>query len=389
MKEDVQEPAWAAILSLTLGTFALVTSEFLPASLLSPMAADLHISEGVAGQAVTVTALVGALVAPTIAIATRRFDRRHVMLTLSALLIMSNSIVSLSQSIQTLLVARIFLGTALAGFWAMSAAMAARLVPAPSMAKAMSLIFAGASAATVCAVPTGAFIGAIAGWRTVFVIGAVLGAVALIAQMIYLPRMRPTDAPTFGTLRDVALRPRVKLGLVAVVLIASGHFAGFTYIRPLLERMPELSASTLSAFLLVFGLAGFAGNFAGGWLVDRSLRVTVAAAPLLLGAATISLAAATDSITHRALLVTLWGFAFGAVPIGLQTWMARAAPDHLEAVGGLFIATFQVAIAFGAGAGGVIADLLGIPIAVSCGGAVAAGAGILIWRSSISAVDPS
>jgi DHA1 family purine ribonucleoside efflux pump-like MFS transporter len=69
--------------------------------------------------------------------------------------------------------------------------------------------------------------------------------------------------------------------------------------------------------------------------------------------------------------------------------MARAAPDHLEAVGGLFIATFQVAIAFGAGAGGVIADLLGIPIAVSCGGAVAAGAGILIWRSSISAVDPS
>jgi DHA1 family purine ribonucleoside efflux pump-like MFS transporter len=206
VKEDVQEPAWAAILSLTLGTFALVTSEFLPASLLSPMAADLHISEGVAGQAVTVTALVGALVAPTIAIATRRFDRRHVMLTLSALLIMSNSMVSLSQSIQTLLVARIFLGTALAGFWAMSAAMAARLVPAPSMAKAMSLIFAGASAATVCAVPTGAFIGAIAGWRTVFVIGAVLGAVALIAQMIYLPRMRPTDAPTFGTLRDVALR---------------------------------------------------------------------------------------------------------------------------------------------------------------------------------------
>jgi DHA1 family purine ribonucleoside efflux pump-like MFS transporter len=69
--------------------------------------------------------------------------------------------------------------------------------------------------------------------------------------------------------------------------------------------------------------------------------------------------------------------------------MARAAPDNLEAVGGLFIATFQISIAFGAGLGGVIADLLGVRIAVSCGGAIAALAGVLIGRSSIPEKDLS
>ena len=49
-------PAWGGVLSMTLGVFALVGAEFLPASLLTPMAADLGISEGMAGQAVTATA---------------------------------------------------------------------------------------------------------------------------------------------------------------------------------------------------------------------------------------------------------------------------------------------------------------------------------------------
>ena len=145
VNRNVGEPAWAAVLALAFGTFALVTSEFLPASLLSPIACDLRISEGVAGQAVTVTALVGAIVAPTIAIITRKFDRRYVVLALSVLLIVSNSVASLSQGLWTLLIARVFLGIALAGFWAMAAALAARLVPATAVAKAMSLIFGGAS----------------------------------------------------------------------------------------------------------------------------------------------------------------------------------------------------------------------------------------------------
>src|SRR5688572_16895960 len=131
-------PAWGAVASLTLGVFGLVTAEFLPASLLTPLARDLGISEGTAGQAVTATAVVGAIAAPTMAIITRRIDRRLVMWGLTLLLIGSSLLSALAWSLPVLLSARVLLGIALGGFWSMSAAVTLRLVPAHLFPRAMS-----------------------------------------------------------------------------------------------------------------------------------------------------------------------------------------------------------------------------------------------------------
>ena len=54
--DHAEQPAWGAVTSLALGVFSLVTAEFLPASLLTPMAATFRVSEALVGQAVTVTA---------------------------------------------------------------------------------------------------------------------------------------------------------------------------------------------------------------------------------------------------------------------------------------------------------------------------------------------
>jgi predicted MFS family arabinose efflux permease len=328
-------PAWLGVGSLALGTLALVTSEFLPASLLSRMGQDLDVSQGLAGQTVTATALMGAIVAPTISIVTRRLDRRFVIWGLTTLLVVSNGLVCATTNFWVTLLARLLLGIALAGFWSMAAATASRLVPPQTVAKAMSLILAGVSVATVCATPAGAFIGEIWGWRVAFALAGILGTVALIAQMAWLPKLPATAPASVSTLIHVSRRSRVRLGLIAVVFTAAGHFAGFTFVRPFLEQVPHMSAWLLSVSLLAFGLAGLAGNLVGGFGVDRSLRLTVAAAPLILGIATISLAFFGSGLLVSIAMVTIWGFAFGGVPIGLQTWMARAAPDHLESVGGL------------------------------------------------------
>ena len=152
---------WPALVSLTLGVFGLVTAEFLPASLLTAMAADLGVSEGAAGQAVTATALVGAVAAPTMPLLTRRFDRRHVMLALTLLLLASNGLALFAHSLARLLVARVVLGVALGGFWSMAAALALRLVPETMFARAMALVLSGVSVATVCAAPVGAWMGAL------------------------------------------------------------------------------------------------------------------------------------------------------------------------------------------------------------------------------------
>lgn len=362
------DPAWGAVVSLALGVFGLVTAEFLPASLLTPMARDLGITEGTAGQAVTATAVVGAIAAPTMAIVTRRLDRKILMWILTALLIASSLAAAFANSLGTLLMARVALGVALGGFWAMSGAMTMRLVPARLLPRAMSIILAGVSVATVCAAPVGAYVGDVWGWRTAFLIAAVVGVVTLLAQVATLPNLPPTGVAGLRTLVAVARRPPLWIGLIFILLIASGHFAGFTYVRAFLEKVPVLDVGAISLVLLAFGIGGFFGNLIGGVLVARSLKMAAGLAPLLIAVSTLVLLVFGASPATSAIAVTAWGFAFGAIPVSVQTWMLRAAPDEAESAGGLMVTAFQVAIAAGAIVGGVLVDNAGVASAFGYAG---------------------
>lgn len=356
---DEASPAWAAVVSLSLGVFGLVTAEFLPVSLLTPLAGDLGISVGAAGQAVTATAVVGAIVAPTMAIMTRGVDRRYVMWAFSLGLLVSNLIAAFATNFAMLLTARIILGVALGGFWSMAAAMAMRLVPMRLVPRAMSIILTGVSFATVSAAPIGAYIGDVWGWRTAFFSAAGVGLLALIAQLATLPSLPPIGSPSIATLLALLKRPSLRLALFTVLLAVSGHFAGFTYIRPLLEEVPMLSVTSISLVLLGFGIGGFFGNFAGAFLLERSLRVEVALGAFAIGLMAVLLILFGASPWLAAIAVTIWGFAFSMLPVGLSTWMVRAAPDEAEGAGGLLVATFQIAIASGALLGGVFVDGFG------------------------------
>ena len=345
--------------SLSLGVFGLVTAEFLPASLLTAMAADLHVSVGAAGQAVTATALVGAVAAPAVPLLTRRLDRRWVLLALTALLLLSNVLASTAQSLGVLLAGRVVLGVALGGFWSMAAALTMRLVPAPLFPRAMSLVLTGVSIATVCAAPVGAWMGELWGWRSAFVAAGAVGVLAFAVQLITLPALPPHGESSLRAMGELFTRPAVRFALLAVLLVISGHFAGFTYIRAVMEQVTRLPVEAISAVLLGYGIGGFFGNFAGGWLAGRSERHAIAAGGALIVLLAASLLVAGSSPVVTAVAVSLWGFAFGAFPVGFQTWIVRAAPDQAEAAGGLIVAAFQIAIASGAIGGGLLVDHVG------------------------------
>lgn len=377
------EPAarWAGVASLSLGVFALVTAEFLPVSLLTPMASDLGVTDGAAGQAVTATALVAAVAAPVIPLATRRLDRKRVLLALTSLLLASNVLAVLATSLPALLLARVLLGVGLGGFWAMAAALALRLVPANLFARAMALVLTGVSIATVCAAPIGAWMGEQWGWRSAFVAASVLSAFTLAAQFAALPPLPPRDRPDLRVLLELLGRRGVRVALLAVLLVISGHFAGFTYIRPLMEKVTHADVQTVSAVLLGYGIGGFFGNFAGGWITERSERWSIVAGASLIAVLALALLTGAGSAGLTAVAVTLWGFAFGAFPVGFQTWIVRAAPDHAEGASGLLVAAFQVAIASGAIGGGVLVDRVG-PLGAPAFMATAMALGTwLTWRS--------
>ena len=374
-----ERPAWSGVAALSLSVFGLVTAEFLPPSVLTPLASDLGVSLGAAGQAVTATAVVGAFAALLVPVVTSRWDRRLVLLGLLLLLGVSNLMTAAAVNLPMLLAARVVLGVSLGGFWSMAAATTMRLVPMPVLPRAMSIVFTGVTVATVSAAPVGAYVGDLLGWRATFLIAGLVGVAALACLWRTLPRLKPGATAGLKDLAEVAVRPRAMVVLASVVVVISGHFAGFTYIRPVLEQVVRLDVAAISLVLLAFGCAGFIGNFVGAFLAERDPKLAIVTGSGLMTAAMTALVALGATPWLAAVALTVWGLAFAMLPVGFQAWMVADVPDRPELAGGLLTAAFQVAIASGAVAGGLLVDRFGVLSAsVYCGAAAAAGACLVL-----------
>jgi predicted MFS family arabinose efflux permease len=370
--------SWMGVISLSVGVFALVTAEFLPASLLSRIAGDLGVTEGVAGQSVAITAIVAAVAGLLVPVVLSRVDRRHLMIALSVVAVVSNVLVALAPSYPVLLLARVLLGVTIGGFWSLAISMTARLVPPSKLGVGLTIVNVGVSLATVAAVPLGTLLGELWGWRAVFLLAGAVGVVAIILQIVALPSMRTPRSAGFRPLFQTLRSRLILLCLTAMALMGAGHFAGFTYIRPAATEIGGLSPDQLALLLLAYGVGIVAGNLVAGPLADKSLRVAVFVFPLVLGTAMISFALLEGNAVLLFIAVALWGAGFGALPTVIGTWLARAEPDRLESVGGLQTAVFQVAIALGAAVGGFLVDGAGVQTALIVGGIAALVGSVLI-----------
>lgn len=375
--EVEERAAWPAVVSLALGVFGFITAELLPASLLTPMAKGLDISEALAGQAVSATAFVALFAALLTSVVTRGLDRRHVLAGFSVLLVLSSVLAATAPNLLVLMLARGVLGVGLGGFWSMATAIAIRLVPVRLVPRALSVMFSGLSIGAIVAVPLGSYLGDLYGWRTAFLLAAGLGIVALVVQMLTLPSLPPVGGTRPGVLVDVLRRPGILIGVSCAVLVFGVHFGLFTFVRPLLEGPLGASSSEIALILLSFGIANVAGTSLAGTMAERSLRMTLACMPLLIAGATLALIELDGGLAFQVAIVALWGLACGTVPVAWSTWMARSAPDATEAGGGLIVAAVQVAITLGAAGGGLIFARAGVV------GVFATGSALMLLTSGI------
>lgn len=362
--ETVDEPAWTAatwfaVLSMAATSFALVSAEFLPAGLLTPMARDLGISEGTAGQVVTATASVGAVTALLSNVLIGKLNRKTVLVGLSALAIASNILAAFAADFWLLLLGRAGLGIALSGFWALSVAVVARLVGTNATGRGMAIVTLGVSLATIAAPSMGALISDWLGWRTAMALTAGLAVIAMLLQIISLPTLPASTSNSLSDVLGLTRRRSVQLGMLAILLLMTGHFAGSVYVRPFLEKVTLLDTTPIALALLGFGVASVIGNVVGGRMADASIRVALIVTAALMGFATIALVIWGVHTGAAFALVALWGLAFGMGPVVLPTNLSRGAPDALEAAGSLMVVSFQVAISVGAVLGGYIVDSYG------------------------------
>src|SRR5829696_542545 len=258
---------WGAVLALTLCVSTVIASEFVPVSLLTPLASDLHVTEGPAGQAISVSGVFAVVTSLVIASATRRVDRRSLLLSLTGLMLVSGVIVALAPNFSVLMVGRALLGVVIGGFWSMSTATVMRLVPQRDVPRALALLNGGNALATTIAAPLGSFLGQYIGWRGAFFAVVPLAALTLGWLFVSLPSM-PANRASGGSVFRVLRRRTVPLGMAAVSLLFLGQFALFTYLRPFLETVTGVGVSTLSLLLLLMGGAGLVGT----WLIGVLLR---------------------------------------------------------------------------------------------------------------------
>lgn len=334
----------------------LIASEFMPVSLLTPIAHDLGATEGMAGQAISISglfAIVSSLLIPSVA---SRFDRRHVLAALTAIMLASLVLIALAPSFPMLMAARALLGITIGGFWSLSSATVMQLVPRQSFPRALSMMYMGNAAATAFAAPIGSYLGGIIGWRGVFWALAPFAIINLIWQWVSLPSMPPQKAIPVSRVFALLKRREVAGAMAGVTLTFGGAFAAFTYFRPFLETYTHVTLAQLSLVLLGLGVAGFLGTYAATALLGRHLFTMLRGLPLGMGVVTLALLASGHLLWPVAILMVAWGTLNAAIPVAWFNWLAQGVRDEPEAGGGLMVAAIQLAIMLGAALGGVLLD---------------------------------
>lgn len=355
----VPHKSWGAVFAMSLAAFVLVASEFMPVSLLTPIAVDLHITEGQAGQGISVSGLFALFTSLLIPLVAARVDRKPLLLSLTLMMILSGTVVAFAPNYWVFMVGRALIGVAIGGFWSLSAATAMRLVPDDQVTRAMAVVNGGNALATVIAAPLGSFLGALIGWRGAFLCVIPVAIVAGVWLSLSLPAMKShSDSGTGDVFRLMKSLP-VALGMVAVSVFFMGQFMLFTYLRPFLETVTHVSVSILSLMLLVQGLAGLAGTFLIEPFLKNGLHRTLTVIPILMAVIALALVSFGSSVATTTVLLGLWGLVATAAPVGWWTWLARTLPDAAEAGGGLMVAIIQLAIASGATVGGLVFDSSG------------------------------
>jgi predicted MFS family arabinose efflux permease len=360
LSPTLEKAHWSAIYSLFMGVTSLIAAEFIPVSLLTPIAQALNITEGMAGQSVTVVGIFAVLASLTLSPITKTINRRHILLTLSAFLVASNLTVALAPNYPILLIGRAILGICVGGFWSMASAVALQLAPTKDIPRALSVIYAGVSVATIISLPLASYLGDLIGWRHVFLFSALLSAVALVWQYFALPSLAAQAGNNFKNMFGLLRQNWVLIGIGATIFSYGGYHIFFTYLRPFLDDNLALSSSRLTAVLLAFGFANCLGTFIAGFFLNKQFRLTMIAIHLILLALAILLLISGERSFWNIGLVIGWGFIFGFIPVGWSTWITRTLADKAEMIGGLSVAAIQLSIGLAAAMGGLIFDNVGM-----------------------------
>ena len=331
---------------------------------------------------VTVYALGATFAAPVLTALTTRWSCRQAMLATMLVFTAGSLAATMATNFSLLLGARFIAGMGHGLFLAVASSTAARLVGPGKAGRAVAVVFGGFTVAMAIGVPISTWLGGMVSWRLVLGAVAAFGAIGFLGLLLGMKEPAKSSAHAGGDAVGQALRAMFKPVLLFAALVTvlgyAGSFTAYTYIAPLLTDVTRVSAASVGAFILIYGVFAAIGNVLGGRLTDR-LGVDRSSAILIGGIALVALGmwAFASSALAMGLLVALLGlFTFAAVP-ALQARLIRVADMHAPhaqgVAAGLNIAGFNSGIALGSALGGATITSVGL----SCTGVAGAAVSLL------------
>ncbi|ELY4720464.1 MFS transporter [Cronobacter sp. 153480017-3] len=371
-----------------LCAFALGFTEFVTIGLVSTISADLHTTVSQVGMAVTAYALGAVIGAPVLTALATRWPRKRLLLVAMAMFTLGNAVVSVSDALTPMLVARFASGLGHGVFLAVASSVATQLAGQHRAGAAVAVVFGGLTLALAIGVPVGTYLGSLLSWQVIFMGVAGSGAIGFLGLLTLMPAERDdtlTQANAMNGLRAI-FNPRLLAGASITVLAYAGSFALYTYISPVLQQVTNVSSGTASLLMLGYGIMAAIGNVWGGRLTDRK-GPDAAVMTVLVGLAVVLLAIwlSASSLPLMVLLTGLLGaLTYAAVP-ALQARVIRLSHSHAPhapaVAAGLNIAGFNGGIALGSLFGGASLEVMGLT-STAWVGAIVVGLGVIwmLWQ---------
>lgn len=376
----------------TLSAFALGLAEFVPIGLSDVMASSLNVSVEQVGSTITAYALGATFSAPILTALTASWSRKNVMLATTLVFTLGSLVAAFSSTLTEMVMARFVAGIGHGLFLAVAASTAAKLAGTGKEGRAVAVVFGGFTLAMAVGVPLSTWLAGVVAWRFVLAIIGIFGAFGIAGLLLGMkdPLRSIQGGQQVSVVKSIMalLHPALLSAALVTVLSYAGSFTAYTYIAPMLMQLTEVTAASVSLFMLFYGIFAAAGNILGGKLTD-ALGADRANILLITGLVIIVLGMSVfaGSAVMMAILVALLGmFTFGAVP-ALQARLigvaSEKAPHATSVASGLNIAGFNLGIALGSITGGFTIAGIGI-IYIGLSGAVLSLLGLLLLISQIT-----
>jgi predicted MFS family arabinose efflux permease len=349
-------PLWK-LLAFTMAGFITIMTETMPAGLLPLIGQGLGVSQALAGQLVTLYALGSVLAAIPVVAATRKWRRRPLFLLAIGGLLVFNTVTALSSHYVLTLVARFIAGMAAGVIWGLLAGYARRMVPHDLQGRALAVVGIGQPIALCLGVPLGTWLGTLFDWRGVFWIMSALALLLFVWVRFGVPDYAGQTERQRQPICRILLTPGLRPILFVIFVWILAHNILYTYIAPFLDSVGL--GQRIDLVLLVFGVASIVGIGVTGMWVDRGLRVLTLLSLVVFAMAALVLGMASSSPNIVLLSVAIWGLTFGGAPTLLQTAIADTAGDGADVAQSMLVTIFNLAVAGGGIAGGLLLEHVG------------------------------